>query len=204
MRRWPVPSSGSEEYSQLAAGFWISLAKPTGIRDQGWLSRPGFQHQHPVLRIGAQPVGEDRPGRAGAHHDVIEDLVFHLEPSSCDLASRFRSGAVAVLSPHVIVRYPAIRHKRRIDTGRICVPSSAPMAGEGTGLEEPRMSYELYYWPTIQGRGEFVRLALEACRRRICRCRAGRGGVAAMQRLMDGAAGTLRPLHRRSSRTARC
>ena len=24
------------------------------------------------------------------------------------------------------------------------------------------MAYELYYWPTIQGRGEFVRLALEA------------------------------------------
>ena len=23
------------------------------------------------------------------------------------------------------------------------------------------MMYELYYWPTIQGRGEFVRLALE-------------------------------------------
>jgi glutathione S-transferase len=23
------------------------------------------------------------------------------------------------------------------------------------------MSYELYYWPSIQGRGEFVRLALE-------------------------------------------
>ena len=40
MRRWPVPSSGSEEYSQLAAGFSISLANPTGMRDQGWLSRP--------------------------------------------------------------------------------------------------------------------------------------------------------------------
>jgi glutathione S-transferase len=26
---------------------------------------------------------------------------------------------------------------------------------------EARMAYELYYWPTIQGRGEFVRLALE-------------------------------------------
>jgi glutathione S-transferase len=25
-----------------------------------------------------------------------------------------------------------------------------------------RLAYELYYWPTIQGRGEFVRLALEA------------------------------------------
>ena len=24
------------------------------------------------------------------------------------------------------------------------------------------MPYELYYWPGIQGRGEFVRLALEA------------------------------------------
>ncbi len=24
------------------------------------------------------------------------------------------------------------------------------------------MTYELYYWPTIQGRGEFIRLALEA------------------------------------------
>ena len=24
------------------------------------------------------------------------------------------------------------------------------------------MAYELYYWPEIQGRGEFVRLALEA------------------------------------------
>ena len=24
------------------------------------------------------------------------------------------------------------------------------------------MPYELHYWPTIQGRGEFVRLALEA------------------------------------------
>jgi glutathione S-transferase len=23
------------------------------------------------------------------------------------------------------------------------------------------MTYELFYWPTIQGRGEFVRLALE-------------------------------------------
>ena len=23
------------------------------------------------------------------------------------------------------------------------------------------MTYELYYWPTIQGRGEYVRLALE-------------------------------------------
>ena len=37
----------------------------------------GFQHQHLVLRVGAQPIGEDRSGRARAHHDVIESLVFH-------------------------------------------------------------------------------------------------------------------------------
>ena len=48
------------------------------------------------------------------------------------------------------------------------------------------MRYQLYYWPTIQGRGEFVRLALEdagASYTDICR---GKDGVRAMMRLMDG------------------
>jgi hypothetical protein len=40
MRRWPVDASGSEAKSQLAFGLSINLAKPTGIHDQGWLSRP--------------------------------------------------------------------------------------------------------------------------------------------------------------------
>src|SRR5436190_22091065 len=51
------------------------------------------------------------------------------------------------------------------------------------------MRYELYYWPTIQGRGEFVRLALEdagadyvdVARRR------GKAGVGAMMKLMGSA-----------------
>jgi glutathione S-transferase len=50
------------------------------------------------------------------------------------------------------------------------------------------MRYELYYWPTIQGRGEFVRLALEeagADYADVAR-ESGRGrGVAAMRRLMQ-------------------
>jgi glutathione S-transferase len=29
-------------------------------------------------------------------------------------------------------------------------------------MATPSATYELYYWPSIQGRGEFVRLALEA------------------------------------------
>jgi glutathione S-transferase len=49
------------------------------------------------------------------------------------------------------------------------------------------MRYELYYWPTIQGRGEFVRLALEeggADYVDMAR-RPGRRGVPAMRKLLD-------------------
>jgi glutathione S-transferase len=49
------------------------------------------------------------------------------------------------------------------------------------------MRYELYYWPTIQGRGEFVRLALEEAGADyidVAR-RPGKHGVPAMTKLMD-------------------
>jgi len=53
------------------------------------------------------------------------------------------------------------------------------------------MKYELYYWPGIQGRGEFVRLALEegaADYVDVARMPAGRGmGEAAIMRLMKEA-----------------
>jgi glutathione S-transferase len=51
------------------------------------------------------------------------------------------------------------------------------------------MRYELYYWPEIQGRGEFVRLALEeagADYLDVAR-RAGKNGTPAMLQLLDGA-----------------
>lgn len=51
------------------------------------------------------------------------------------------------------------------------------------------MRYELFYWPSIQGRGEFIRLALEQAGADyvdVAR-QSGRGrGVAALLRLMDG------------------
>jgi glutathione S-transferase len=48
------------------------------------------------------------------------------------------------------------------------------------------MRYELYYWPTIQGRGEFVRLALEeAGADYVDIARKGKRGVAAMKKLID-------------------
>ena len=49
------------------------------------------------------------------------------------------------------------------------------------------MAYELYYWPTIQGRGEFVRLALEEAGEEHVDVARRPGGVQMMQRLIDGA-----------------
>lgn len=52
------------------------------------------------------------------------------------------------------------------------------------------MRYELYYWPSIQGRGEFVRLTLEEAEADyvdVARgTRDGTGGIAAMMRLLNG------------------
>ena len=55
------------------------------------------------------------------------------------------------------------------------------------------MIYELYYWPEIQGRGEFVRLALEEGRAPyvdVARASAKGAGMAAMMRVLDGRART--------------
>lgn len=49
------------------------------------------------------------------------------------------------------------------------------------------MTYELYYWPTIQGRGEFVRLALEEAGADYIDVARESEGVAVMMRLMENA-----------------
>lgn len=49
------------------------------------------------------------------------------------------------------------------------------------------MRYELFYWPEIQGRGEFVRLALEAAKADYADVARGRGGVPALLRAMGNA-----------------
>ena len=52
------------------------------------------------------------------------------------------------------------------------------------------MRYELYYWPDIQGRGEYVRLALEEAGADYTDvARSGRG-MAAMMRMMEARKGT--------------
>ena len=60
-----------------------------------------------------------------------------------------------------------------------------------TKRNQKQQAYELYYWPTIQGRGEFVRLALEETGAKYVdvarRSEKGGMGVPALLRLMDSA-----------------
>jgi glutathione S-transferase len=53
--------------------------------------------------------------------------------------------------------------------------------------------YELYYWPSIQGRGEFVRLALEEAGAPYTDVARGPGGMAAMMKILGGGAHGIPP-----------
>src|SRR5437763_3087 len=72
--------------------------------------------------------------------------------------------------------------RRRSRRGRPCERSRGEQA-----LEEGRMAYKLYYWPGIQGRGEFVRLALEQAGAEYVDVARARGGGGALHRLLDDA-----------------
>src|SRR5947207_2963910 len=48
------------------------------------------------------------------------------------------------------------------------------------------MKVELYYWPTIQGRGEFVRLLLEEAGADYVDVARTKGGMRAMMRFLEG------------------
>jgi glutathione S-transferase len=52
------------------------------------------------------------------------------------------------------------------------------------------MRYELYYWPSIQGRGEYVRLALEDAGADYDDVARGNRGMAAMMTMMEADSGT--------------
>jgi glutathione S-transferase len=52
------------------------------------------------------------------------------------------------------------------------------------------MRYELYYWPGIQGRGEYVRLALEDCGAGYADVARSERGMAAMMKMMQAHSGT--------------
>ncbi len=51
------------------------------------------------------------------------------------------------------------------------------------------MRYELYYWPMIQGRGEYVRLALEEAGANYIDVARGKAGMGAMTKMLDAKKG---------------
>src|SRR3990172_2029528 len=53
-------------------------------------------------------------------------------------------------------------------------------------MKRSRSRVELYYWPTIQGRGEVVRLMLEEAGADYVDVARGKGGMAAMTRFLEG------------------
>jgi glutathione S-transferase len=61
------------------------------------------------------------------------------------------------------------------------------MCASGEGIS---MRYELYYWPGIQGRGEYVRLALEEAGADYADVARGERGMAAMMRMMEARTAT--------------
>src|SRR5260370_494272 len=60
------------------------------------------------------------------------------------------------------------------------------MCASGEGIS---MRYELYYWPGIQGRGEYVRLALEEAGADYADVARGERGMAAMLKMMEARRG---------------
>src|SRR5258708_6845199 len=60
----------------------------------------------------------------------------------------------------------------------------------GRRAMRPPMRYELYYWPGIQGRGEYVRLALEDAGADYADVARSERGMAAMIGIMEASSGT--------------
>jgi glutathione S-transferase len=71
-------------------------------------------------------------------------------------------------------------------------PFGSRVHPKGASLTEAgkQMKYELYYWPEIQGRGEYVRLALEEAGADYVDVARGAGGTGAMMRIMKTATTT--------------
>ena len=51
------------------------------------------------------------------------------------------------------------------------------------------MRYDLYYWPMIQGRGEYVRLALEEAGADYIDVARGKAGMGAMMKMLEAKKG---------------
>src|SRR5207247_2759240 len=71
----------------------------------------------------------------------------------------------------------------------IACPGAAERRNMDPMTKKPRLRVHLYYWPMIQGRGEFVRLALEEAGADYVDVARAKGGTAAMLHFLDGKEG---------------
>src|SRR5690348_13160457 len=96
---------------------------------------------------------------------------------------RAGSGVAAVAPPASFTREALPRRRSTRQQSR----SFERTGVDGASREEAQMpAYELYYWPGIQGRGEFVRLSLEDAGAEYVDVARQPGGMRAMMRFLDG------------------
>src|SRR5882757_8037083 len=83
-----------------------------------------------------------------------------------------------------LLAWPAAGWARLSRTGVTNQPRNDLLSLSNKHEEASTMHYQLYYWPTIQGRGEYVRLALEEAGAGYTDVARDGNGTAAMMKLM--------------------
>src|SRR5882724_4246667 len=90
-----------------------------------------------------------------------------------------------------ISRFPAIAHLRYGPSDHLGMTESGIIScAYSQGVAGFPMKYELYYWAEIQGRGEYIRLALEEASADYADVARSARGMAAMTAMMDARKGT--------------
>src|SRR5258708_21312405 len=132
-------------------------------------------------------VGDSEVRRDADQADVdITERSRQGRPHECrDLGvPRFLHRVVVLRSDHVRFHGALLGHALPLKSSLSAIPILSEHCADYTS---PAMNYQLYYWPTIQGRGEFVRLALQeagARYRDVARETSKGAGVAALTRFM--------------------
>ena len=158
----------------------IEAPAPARVRSGMVRFEPGARthwHTHPLGPDARRHFGL-RPGAGLGRQDARNS------PRRCGLDSAWREALARRRSEH---RHGARRHAGSARRQARRVAGAGHRRAIQSGGIGRAMRYELYYWPSIQGRGEFVRLALEEAGADyvdIAR-RPGKRGVPAMMKVLE-------------------
>ena len=172
---------------ELAAATGLTTGAITGLIDR--LEKAGFarrerddQDRRKVFVRALPRVQTDIMPLYASLQSRMQKLMAALSDQDIERLVTFFSAARDVLLSEIdAMKAPADKGR----AARLRSPVSRTRRAEGNVV-----TYELYYWPTIQGRGEFVRLALEEAGARYIDVARGTkkegGGMQAMLALLDG------------------